>query len=384
MKPLSKKVRFASMTTTFVLFLIIAPLVWAYSVGYRLDDLSDSFGWIRTGGIYINSDITNTDVFVNGKFIKSGGFLLRNIFIQNLRADEEYVIEVNKNGYHSWRKKLSVVESYVTEARTLMLPIEIDQIAIYPYFDENGEGVVWPVPDSETEEEMDEVSEEDSDEVSVEDSDGASDGVDNMSQINEEDLTVNPNYLNLEILFDLVEKEEGVIDVISNTLNSVASNGSGLVNDQRLANNTELTNGQEEVVVKDIPEYFADLEVEDPEELNNLVTNNKQVAWIEDGNIVIHWVGEEVDVPYYYCNLEICRTKLDIKWETEIQRFNFLPGRSDVVVLMNESGIWATELDDRSTRNIQPVYLGQDLDFRINENNRIVVLDEGIFYELSF
>ncbi len=336
MKPLSKKIRVLSLVITLVLFVIIGPLVLAYSVGYRFDDLSDSFAWIKTGGIYIHSDLSNTMVYRDGKFEKSGGFFLRNIFIQHLRTDKEYVFEVQKEGYHSWVKVLPVVESYVTEARTLMLPIEIEKIAIRPFIVENG-----------------------------------------VATSTEEDTNIiNEEYLKQEILFGLATStEDKILDAISEIIKKKPVDTGDSLSEEDNATST---------IVSTIPKYFTDLGIENPDDLQNLITNNDEVAWIDNGNIHVYWIGREAKIPYYYCNLNICNNKLSIEWESEIQRFAFLPGRNDIVIILSDTGIWATELDNRSARNIQPIYLGTNLDFRINDNNRVVVLDDGVFYELRF
>ncbi len=394
MNPLSKKIRLLSLIVTLLLFIIIGPLVWAYSVGYRFDSLSESFGWVKTGGIYINSDISSTEVFIDGKFVKSGGFLLRNVLVQNLRSDQEYIVEVHKDGYHSWRKVLTVLESYVTEARTMMLPKEINRAAIYPYLDNLGNGFIeFKLPEKDGEEP--DVEEQNGPDFESEAETGSEPGVliidiedVDMEKPTIEDLLesgtvrINQNYVDMQILFELTESTGGVFDTINKTLRSLVGDSQDFVNQEL----NSLSNTDSDAVVEksDIPEYFNELGVEDPGELKNLITNNYELLWLEDGNITIHWVGKESDTPYYYCDLVECKTSLFIDWETEITRFDFLPGRGDVLVLLNKDGIWAMELDGRSTRNIQPIYLGEHLDFRVNNNNRIVVLDNEVFYELRF
>ena len=340
MKPLSKKARMISLVITLALFVILGPIILAYSVGYRFDSLTDNFSWVRTGGIYVHSNISNTEVFLDGEFVKNNGLLVRNTFIQNLHVDENHIVEVHKDGYYSWRKELPVVESFVTEARVMMLPEEIEKFPTMPFVDINGVGTT--TDDSRT--------------------------------------IFNENYLDLQVLFGLASSTESISESISKSID-VISNGI----DGRIEIVDDTDSVREKVSdVSDIPEYYIELGIEDPEELENLIVNNEEVSWLQDGNVVINWIGSESEIPYYYCDFDECQKTIELDWELDISRFNFLPGRNDIFAVLNEKGLWAVEVDNRSGRNIQPIYLGENIDFRINANNRITVLDENIFYELRF
>lgn len=323
MKPLSKRARAMMWGALLMLFLIIGPIIVAYSFGFRLSDLEEKFSLVRTGGIYIHSNISNTSVFVDGEYFKSGGLLIRNILVQNLKADTEHLIEVNKSGYHSWVKELPVKESLVTEGRVMMLPKEIDMSATYPFVDIEGVGTT--TDDSNT--------------------------------------ITNLKYRELEVLFDLASSTEefGVTE--------------------RLA--TEIDIDLLKDATTTLPDYYIELGV-DPEDLDNLIELDDEVAWLEKGNIVMYWIGEEDEIPYYYCNFENCRESIGLDWDSDVLRFTYWGNRNDVWIAMDDKGVWAVEVDDRSVRNIQPVYLGENLDFRVNDRGNIVVLDQGVFYEFNF
>lgn len=320
MKPLSKKTRLFSVGILLFVFLVLAPFIISNSFGYRLGDA----GVVKTGGIYIHSDLTDTEIFVDGEYLKNNGVLLRNSLIQKLTPGQSYRIDINKEGYHSWNKTLSVQESLVTEARIMMLPLEIEMEAIYPYVDSQGNATTTAA--------------------------GA-------------EILPTVVYQELQKNFGLIETESEKLEKILETKID-------------LATSTELQ--------KDVPEYFVDLGVENPDDLENLITNGNEVSWLEDGQIILNWVGDEDDaIPYYYCITIECRQEIVLDWEG-VQKFAYLPGRSDVWVVLTSSGVWAVEVDDRSDRNIQSIYEGENLDFIVNNNNRIVVLDEEVFYELRF
>jgi hypothetical protein len=75
--------------------------------------------------------------------------------------------------------------------------------------------------------------------------------------------------------------------------------------------------------------------------------------------------------------------KIVLDWTDPIKAFDFLPGRDDVLVVLTENGLFAVEVDDRSERNVHPIYEKRGIDFRKSENDRIIVKDGNVFYEIS-
>lgn len=325
MKPLSKKIRATSLVLMFLIFLVVGPILLIGALGYKLDQLEDVFTIVKTGGIYLQSDISGIKVYVDGNFVKKNGLFLRNTLVEELKPNETHELVVRKEGFYSWTKKLTVHESLVTEVRLMMLPENIDDREIYPYLDLEGNGL--------TEEPL------------------------------EGEFLINKEHVELLKLFTPEEEVEEVKDIFD-------------------------TKSLEDVVItsaKNIPEYFINLGVDDPDKLENLITMGGEVSWLDNGNVLIHWIGRETAAPCYYClSPEECRTKITLDWEDDINSFDFFPGRSDVLIVSVDSGIYAVEIDDRSERNIQPIYFGDDLEWIKTENDRIVVKDGNIFHELHF
>ncbi len=316
MKPLSKKTRRISWALLFLIFLAVSPFILYYSFGYRFDE---KLGLVETGGVYIHSDVSNTQVFVNGDYFKNNGVLLKNILIQKLNPEQIHVIDMIKDGYHSWHKELPVVEGLVTEASALMLPVEIDSVAIYPYLDTAGNGTT-------------------------------------TAQIAGRRLIENREYEETLALFnDALAATSTMVDALPDIDSDIET---------------------------DVPDYFVKLGVTDPTLLVNLIERGDQMAWLDNGNIVMHWVGETDATPFYYCVPLECRTTLSLDWASDIIRFDLMPGRNEIALVLNADGLWAVEMDDRSERNIQPVYMGKGIDFRINDSDRIIVSDDGVFFEL--
>jgi hypothetical protein len=343
-RPLSKKSRYLSLGVLFLFFVILGPAIILYSEGYRFDDL-DEFFFIKTGGIYIHSsEISNVRVYIDDEFHKSSGLILRNTLIQNLRPKEDYVIRVEKDDYHSYVKTLPVFPSLVTEAVSFMIPIEIKKREILEFFDQEGNQIDKSPIDSKTKKPT---------------------------------FKINPEYNQLMIDFELRLSPEQELLEAKEKANSVATSTN--------TTSTSTTTKDAVVPIKKVPEHFISLGIEDSDLLENLIQKGDLIAWLDNGNIITHWIGKIENIPHYFCfDRSDCKTSIELNWNGDIKQFDYLPGRNDVWAVSSSNGIWAVEVDDRSERNIQPIYLGKDLTFKIGSNNRIVVRDENKFIELSF
>lgn len=100
------------------LFVITVPTIILYVQGYRLDLEKKKI--VQTGAISITAWPKSAQVWVDGKFKGTTGFLSRNIFLQNIIPGFHKVV-VKKDGYYSWEKDLEVKEKLVTEAHNVIL-----------------------------------------------------------------------------------------------------------------------------------------------------------------------------------------------------------------------------------------------------------------------
>lgn len=95
------------------LFLVATPPLLLYAKGYRLDFEQRKIK--EVGGMYIKSIPRKARISINSKYRDDTPTFLRNL------TPEEYYIEVAKEGYHVWRKKLIVEPGIVTEVRNIFL-----------------------------------------------------------------------------------------------------------------------------------------------------------------------------------------------------------------------------------------------------------------------
>ncbi len=325
MKPLTKKQRSTSLLLLGILFICSAPVIVLYSLGYTLDE---SFTIQKTGGIFIHSDVANSSVFIDKDFYKTNGIFIRNTLIQDLVPNKKYLIEFQKEGYQSWVKEIYVYPSIVSEGSVLMLPNEFETREIFKYLDSEGTATsTLPIK--------------------------------NQTKPN------NPEFVTISTLFassskTIVEKPAPVL--ASSTASSTAKQKS------------------------DIEIFFDGLEIKNYDTLKNLMIQGEEVSWLDAGNIKLYWMDDVASIPYYYCNGEenkTCTNKITLDWKDEIKKFDYLPGRDDVWIVLTSGGIYAVEVDGRTTRNIQTIYKGSNLDFRLTQADRLIIKEGSRFFEIN-
>ena len=98
----------------------LVPVTVLYSLGYRFDR---NFVLRKTGGLYIASDVSGSEIFINGEFERRTNLLQSGVFVQNL-APNKYKVLVAREGYLGWSKELQIFSRFVSEARAVLVPAE--------------------------------------------------------------------------------------------------------------------------------------------------------------------------------------------------------------------------------------------------------------------
>lgn len=93
--------------TVILLFVILTPLLILYTAGYRYDLSQKKI--IRTGVLTIDSQPRGATIILNGKTLKKK----TQTVIKNLKP-QEHQVEIKKEGYYSWQKKLAVLPNQAT------------------------------------------------------------------------------------------------------------------------------------------------------------------------------------------------------------------------------------------------------------------------------
>ncbi len=265
-----------------MLFIIITPILILYATGYRL---TDTFSLGQTGGLYISTNQSGVQIYVNNKFIKETGIFQKNIFIQNLKPGT-FVIETRKEGFISWKKELKVYSETVAEARTFMLPNNIVLNEILPFVDVEGTPTSSPATLK----------------------------------------TKNPEFVDTTSIF-LPQK--------------ITKKNATTTPDTKILGKLYL----------------------------------KKIS----GKLHASWVGNQDERPLYFCINNVCRNEIIIQTSSSVRLFDFFPGRSDLVIVVLDSGIYVTEIDDSPGQNTQPILEGADLDMRVKDNVIYIKKDDTLY-----
>ena len=86
-------------------FLAGTPAIIFYSQGYRFDWQERWFS--QVGAFYLNINPAQAEVFVNDQSIGRTTRILGTTLAENFLPNT-YLIRVEKEGYHSWEKRLQV------------------------------------------------------------------------------------------------------------------------------------------------------------------------------------------------------------------------------------------------------------------------------------
>lgn len=122
MKPMSVKKRLLYRVLLTLLFVTVVPILILYSSGYRI---GDQLFLVKTGGMYIDTNKSGAEVYLNGEFVKEATIFKRGFFIQNLKPGT-YDISVKKEGFSDWRKFVTVSPQKVSDMYSFVVPDEID------------------------------------------------------------------------------------------------------------------------------------------------------------------------------------------------------------------------------------------------------------------
>lgn len=325
MVPLSHSLRQRLFWLCLMVFVFGTPVLIMYAKGYRFDT---ALSLVKTGGIYVHSDVTNASIFLNDAYREQNSLLWRNFFLEELEPGTMYTVRVEKQGYQSWVKKLPVYADLVTEARVLMLPQQF----------------TWTTVSATTT-------------LAV--------GTEATSTTGTVRAVANPEYTDLVELFARSDEPFAV---------SVATTTYTTVRGKRIATTTT-----EEVI--QFPEWMQDVASSSGLTKSGVSLVRERegvVAWLNNGDIYARWAHIGDPPPYFFC-AAVCMQQTIIEWREPFQYYDFIPNRDDAILVASSRGIFAVELDGRSERNIQPIMEGAHLSFRFERNGTLVVRDGDVF-----
>lgn len=372
-QPLPHKTRKRTFLFFVFIFLASLPFLYLYAVGYRFD-LAKPTTLVSTGGMYVAVERVGAEIYIDGELVRETRTFKKAFYAQSLDVGTHRV-HVQKEGYHTWVKELPVSKKLVTEAEAFNLPLVPQVRVISPWLTATGTAVVsTPLLSAST-----------------------TNSFIATSTTKTKSFVSNSEYEILHAYF--VEATTTIKDTD--------------VKDSRIKNVYTNINGTSTEVI----------DVEDA--TSTIVSGGASLARAGE-DVFATWVGSFEQMPYYYCApdfprygsstmktaelVEIpltpeekahlleeagvmhpvqtipkdtdCdpRIKIDRKWQ-EVNDFDFFPGSTDFVILALNDGIYEVEVDDRSWQNVQPLIMGENLSFHV-ENGTIYVYDGTLIYQI--
>lgn len=115
---MTKRTRLIILSICVILFLVAAPYIVLYSLGYRID--FDNLTIVGTGGIYVKGEPQALMVSINDATPLKTSYFNNSIFVQNL-VPKVHTIKVAKEGYYDYIKNVEVKAKEVTKVEHIVL-----------------------------------------------------------------------------------------------------------------------------------------------------------------------------------------------------------------------------------------------------------------------
>src|SRR3989344_2559843 len=113
------KIRLTVLFVLIISFLVIAPYLVFYSLGYRIN-FKDGGNITATGGIYVHALPAPDKTIIDGITRNPGGLFSSSVFAQNLSPANHQVL-IQKDGYYDYQKTLAVKANEVTKLENVIL-----------------------------------------------------------------------------------------------------------------------------------------------------------------------------------------------------------------------------------------------------------------------
>lgn len=115
---MTKRTRLTILLVCVACFLVIAPILVLYSMGYRFD--FEKMKMTETGGIYVRTYPVAEKIVIDSKISEKPNWISNSVFVQSLLPNNHSVL-IEKTGYYDYSKTLPVQEKEVTKLENVFL-----------------------------------------------------------------------------------------------------------------------------------------------------------------------------------------------------------------------------------------------------------------------
>ena len=340
MKPLSSKKRNIILTAFIIIFAIVLPFLILYSIGFRFSNKS----LVKTGGLYVHKPIVDATISLDNKPLdeRLTSFLQRYYFVQSLRP-EDYTVKAEFPDYYTWEKTIPVLSQRITEVAPFLIA-QKPQTTLVPQFLNSSDNATEDV---------------------------SSESTLRITASGDKNNIPNPLYKKVKNLFEEAktqwedeEKDYNELIIAYNKLIVQTPGAPDPLETEGLNENSSTIIEQPKLHIK---------------------VRQKIEVWRDENslNIISQLEKDSTSLPFFCNTVEVCRLPQTITDVRANSRFDFFPGRNDVIIVQKNDGIYAVELDGRGTRNIFPLYLGKDISFVVEDSNQIYIRDAKDYYLLE-
>lgn len=369
-QPLSLWQRKLVFALLFVVFFIMLPVFIFYASGYRYDFSATSPSFTATGAFYIEADAPESTIYLDDVAVKNVRSFRSASYLQDIEPGIHRV-HVQAPGAHTWVKELPVTAHIVTEAEAFNLPV-VPQVRVIPeYVTALGEGVVFPHSSSTP-------------------------------------------------VLAYVGSSTPLWFATSTATSSYRSNQEFNLLRELFAEQASATAARKEVLARQAQRFgfstsSTDVGVATSTEIGTTTVSRDNVTLFErEGNVYARAESSNFrQVPHYFCAPYIpesdllqsssvsdevgeldeeleeqerseCRDEILVSRQGQsLTSFDFYPTNSNLVLMHLTEGIYVVEIDDRAWQNMQPLYLGHNLELLLYRGGMYVREGELIFEILS-
>lgn len=104
--------------SSFLIFFILSYLVILYAYGYQFD--FKNLGWIKTGSLFIKTNLSDTQIFIDGQLNGNTSFLSAT-FIEKYLLPGNYDIRIERDGFLPLSKNIEVKSGEVGQLAHIYL-----------------------------------------------------------------------------------------------------------------------------------------------------------------------------------------------------------------------------------------------------------------------
>lgn len=366
-QPLSRRHRTIIFTLSVLLFVTAVPLMVFYAIGYRFDFTDDVTNIRAVGGLYISAPVDETEIYLDEELIDDFRIFQRAAYIQNVDSGVHQV-HVQGDGVATWVKELPVFSHFVTEAASFNVPLVPQVRYIAPYNDAQANPVYF--------------------------------GVASTSALTHGTTTQS-------IIFATTSPQTAAVEENPEFI-YVTQLFASTTEDRALLRATEERQRDEQAF------RFRQMPLATTTATTTVMANDILLERKGD-EVVATWTGLPSNIPYYFCvneltpsttarwygqhvaaavydetqssglasttfsaNGRVCRSEIQLdRLREPVEWFWFVPGDSNLALLHLASGLYVTEIDDRSWQNVQPLYRSDDMTVLVDGDG--IFIKEGDF-----